>query len=274
MTFGIAPAFLAFAWGVRPVEEVAGSQLVQRLPEIGWVLTFWFVICGAARLARFNIDSGKPSSDRKHFVGLPIPGAAGVIAAIVHCIKYPVNDWMYSLIWLAIVGVAGFLMVSSVRYPSFKTFDLRSRRSYVAIIFIGHHQSTRSGLFQSPRSWRSLFFTHYPAPPRASFQRSGLTSPHPKRSMFHETRRHGGFRVAVVGSASLLGKELLAVLKERRFPITRLVTPDALDEAEPDLPVLDLTGDTRTSKSRRQKLVRPTWISCSLPDRCRQLLTR
>jgi len=137
ITFGIAPAFLAFAWGVRPVEEVAGSQLVQRLPEIGWVLTFWYVICGAARLARFNIDSLKPSTDRRHFIGLPIPGAAGVIAALVHCIKYPVNDWMYGLIWLAIVAVLGFLMVSRIRYPSFKAFDLRSRRSYLAIIFIG-----------------------------------------------------------------------------------------------------------------------------------------
>ncbi len=137
ITFGVAPAFLAFAWGVRPVEEVFGTHLVQHLRDAGWVVTFTFVICGAARLARFNIDTGKPSSDRRHFVGLPIPAAAGVIAALVHCIKWPVNDWPWSPVWLVIVGVLAFLMVSKVRYPTFKSFDLRRRRPYVAIIFIG-----------------------------------------------------------------------------------------------------------------------------------------
>lgn len=137
ITFGVAPAFLAFAWGIRPIEEVAGTQLVQHLRDVGWVITFAFVICGAARLARFNIDSGKPTSDRRHFVGLPIPGAAGVIVGLVHCIKYPVNEWIYGIVWLAIVGALAFLMVSTVRYPSFKAFDLRRRRPYFAIIFIG-----------------------------------------------------------------------------------------------------------------------------------------
>jgi len=137
ITFGIAPAFLAFAWGVRPVEEIAGTQLVRHLHDVGWVVTFAYVICGAARLARFNIQSGKPSSDRKHFVGLPIPGAAGVIAALIHCIKYPINDWVWSPAWLAIVGILAFLMVSRVRYPSFKALDLRRRRPFVAIILIG-----------------------------------------------------------------------------------------------------------------------------------------
>ena len=137
ITFGVAPAFLAFAWGIRPLEEVAGTQLVQHLREAGWVVTFAYVICGAARLARFNIDTVKPATDRKHFIGLPIPGAAGVIAALVHCIKYPVNDWIYGIVWLAIVLALAFLMVSRVRYPSFKTIDLRSRRSYVVIIFMG-----------------------------------------------------------------------------------------------------------------------------------------
>jgi CDP-diacylglycerol--serine O-phosphatidyltransferase len=137
ITFGVAPAFLAFAWGVRPVEEVFGTQLVQHLRDAGWLITFAFLICGAARLARFNVDTGKPTSDRKHFVGLPIPAAAGVIAALIHCIKWPVNDWVWSPVWLAIVGVLGFLMVSKVRYPSFKAIDLRRRRPYVVIILIG-----------------------------------------------------------------------------------------------------------------------------------------
>jgi CDP-diacylglycerol---serine O-phosphatidyltransferase len=137
ITFGVAPAFLAFAWGVRPVEEVFGTQLVQHLRDAGWVVTFAFLICGAARLARFNVDTGKPVSDRKHFVGLPIPAGAGVIAAMIHCIKWPVNEWVWSPIWLAIVSMLAFLMVSKVRYPSFKAIDLRRRRPYVVIIFIG-----------------------------------------------------------------------------------------------------------------------------------------
>jgi len=137
ITFGVAPAFLAYAWGVRAVEQVAGTQLVQHLQDAGWVITFFFVICGAARLARFNVDTGKPASDRRHFVGLPIPAAAGVIAALIHCIKYPVNDWMWSPVWLAIVIILAYLMISKVRYPSFKAFDLRRRRPYVAVILIG-----------------------------------------------------------------------------------------------------------------------------------------
>jgi CDP-diacylglycerol---serine O-phosphatidyltransferase len=137
ITFGVAPALLAYAWGVRGVEEFVGAQLFHRLLQVGWVVTFGFLICGAARLARFNIDSGKPSPDRRYFVGLPIPGAAGVIAATVHLVKYPLLAWPFSVAWLLIVGSLAFLMVSRVRYPSFKTIDLRRRRSYVIIILIG-----------------------------------------------------------------------------------------------------------------------------------------
>ena len=137
ITFGVAPAFLAYAWGVRPVEELFGTRLVQHLRDAGLVITFAFVICGAARLARFNVDTGKPASDKRSFVGLPIPAAAGVIAALIHCIKWPVNEWIWSLVWLPIVAVLAWLMVSKVRYPSFKSIDLRRRRPYVAIIFIG-----------------------------------------------------------------------------------------------------------------------------------------
>ncbi|HLW79393.1 MAG TPA: CDP-diacylglycerol--serine O-phosphatidyltransferase [Terriglobia bacterium] len=137
VTFGIAPAFLAFAWGVRPVEEVVGSHLVQHLRDAGWVLTFAFVICGAARLARFNIQTTRPAGDRRYFVGLPIPAGAGVVAAVVHWAKYPVNDWGYAVAWLGIVALLAFLMVSRVRYYSFKALDLRRPRSYMLIVLIG-----------------------------------------------------------------------------------------------------------------------------------------
>ena len=135
ITFGVAPAFLAFAWGIRPIEMVYGNEIVQHLRQAGWIITFGFVICGAARLARFNIQS--TSSDRRYFVGLPIPAGAGVVAATVHYFQYPVNDWKYGLGWLVIIGFLAFLMVSRVRYYSFKTLDLRRPRSYLVIILLG-----------------------------------------------------------------------------------------------------------------------------------------
>ncbi len=137
ITFGLAPGFLAFAWGVRPVEEVYGTQMIEHLRQFGWIVTFAYVICGAARLARFNIQSASHTSDRRYFVGLPIPAAAGVIAALIHWAKYPVNDWPYTLVWLGVVAVLSFLMVSRIRYYSFKALDLRRRRPYIAIIVIG-----------------------------------------------------------------------------------------------------------------------------------------
>jgi CDP-diacylglycerol--serine O-phosphatidyltransferase len=137
IAFGVAPALLAFAWGIWPVEEVVGPLWREHLTTIGWIITFGFVICGAARLARFNIQSVRPTVDRRHFVGLPIPAAAGVVAAIVHCRKYAIHDWNYGIGWLVLIAVLSFLMVSRVRYYSFKTLDLRRARPYVLVILIG-----------------------------------------------------------------------------------------------------------------------------------------
>ena len=133
ITFGLAPAFLAFAWGVR---SVAAGALSDQLVRLGWIVTFAYVICGAARLARFNIDKGA-TSDRRYFIGLPIPGAAGVIASVVHFYQFPITEVIYGVMWLVTVAALAFLMVSRVRYFSFKTLDLRRRRPYVTIILIG-----------------------------------------------------------------------------------------------------------------------------------------
>ncbi|HUI42013.1 MAG TPA: CDP-diacylglycerol--serine O-phosphatidyltransferase [Terriglobia bacterium] len=137
IAFGVAPALLAFAWGIRPLEELVGPLWGEHLRSVGWIVTFAFVICGAARLARFNIQSTRPATDRRHFVGLPIPAAAGVIAAVVHWRKYAVHNWNYGMGWLVLVAFLSFLMVSRVRYPSFKNLDLRRARPYAAIILIG-----------------------------------------------------------------------------------------------------------------------------------------
>jgi CDP-diacylglycerol---serine O-phosphatidyltransferase len=136
ITFGLAPAVLAYSWGVRPAIDASQFPLTNHLRAVGWMIGFVYLICGAARLARFNIDSVKPVVDRRFFVGLPIPAAAGVIAAVVHWQKDPLTSWPFAIVWLlAALGLA-FLMVSRVRYYSFKAVDLRRRRPYVTTIFI------------------------------------------------------------------------------------------------------------------------------------------
>jgi CDP-diacylglycerol--serine O-phosphatidyltransferase len=139
VTFGVAPAVLAYVWGVRAVVEPSGAtpQITQIIHAVPWILTFLYLICGAARLARFNIDTVKPSSDRRFFVGMPIPAGAGFVAAFVHFYKQPITSWQVSFAWIGIVGILGFLMVSRMRYYSFKAIDLRKRQSYLIIILIG-----------------------------------------------------------------------------------------------------------------------------------------
>ena len=137
ITFGVAPAILAYSWGIRAVSENLAPPWHHHIPPLGWIVTFAFVICGAARLGRFNIDTVKPTTDRRYFVGMPIPAAAGAIAAIVHWEKTPLVPLGYTLCWMAVVAFLAFLMVSRLRYYSFKTLDLRRRRSYIAIIFLG-----------------------------------------------------------------------------------------------------------------------------------------
>jgi len=137
ITFGLAPGLLAYSWGVRPAIDASQLPWTHHLRAAGWIVTFAYLICGAARLARFNIDSTHPGADRRYFFGLPIPAAAGVIAAVVHWEKYPLTHWLTSLAWLLAVLILAFLMVSRVRYYSFKALDLRRRRPYVTIIFIG-----------------------------------------------------------------------------------------------------------------------------------------
>ncbi|MGH9398001.1 MAG: CDP-diacylglycerol--serine O-phosphatidyltransferase [Terriglobia bacterium] len=136
IAFGIAPAFLAYAWGIQAISAAYRPDLIHYIQKAGWLVGFAFLICGAARLARFNIDRGA-TLDRRFFIGLPIPAGAGVVAAIVHFEKYPLQNWGASIIWLVIVAGAAYLMVSRVRYLSFKAIDLRKKHSYLFIILLG-----------------------------------------------------------------------------------------------------------------------------------------
>lgn len=139
ITFGIAPAVLAFAWGIRWLDPMTGPHLLDQIQRAGWFLSFLFIMCGAARLARFNITTdpvpanpGRPG--RKYFVGLPIPAGAGLVAAVVHFVKEPLFWPGWAIMWLALFTLTALLMVSRMRYYSFKDVDLRRRRRFVTVI--------------------------------------------------------------------------------------------------------------------------------------------
>jgi len=130
ITFGVAPSLLAFVWGFHFLPDTINTELRQHLVQAGGFLCFLFLIGGASRLARFNIshdpkprNPGRP--DRKYFVGMPIPAAAGLLAATVHfCSGIPVQAWWVAIMWVLLVGLTGFLMVSTWRFWSGKEIDL------------------------------------------------------------------------------------------------------------------------------------------------------
>lgn len=143
ITFGVAPALLAWMWGFRLLPAAPYAQLRSDLVRLGFVATFVFLISGAARLARFNIqvnpqpsNPGRPG--KKYFVGMPIPAAAGVVAAVVHFARgTPLTEWWLSVIWLCLLVAAAFLMVSTWRFYSFKDIDLRSQRPFRNMVLVG-----------------------------------------------------------------------------------------------------------------------------------------
>lgn len=122
VSFGVAPMVLAYTWALH------------LWPRLGWLIGFLFVICGAMRLARFNIQQSM--TDKRFFVGLPIPGAAGVVAALIFRFPEPLASRNDALPVLALVFVLSLLMVSRVRYYTFKDFDLRRRQPHLLILFL------------------------------------------------------------------------------------------------------------------------------------------
>lgn len=145
LTFGIAPAVLAYAWGY-------GSALSEgsKAHALGWLLSFMFLMCGAFRLARFNVQAIRPrvlaegtaKVDKKSFVGLPIPMAGGFIAALVHfspnplSLYSPVDAVFYSGLLMGAVALLATLMVSTVRYSSFKSVGTGRRSTRLVILGI------------------------------------------------------------------------------------------------------------------------------------------
>ena len=143
IAFGVAPAVLAWMWGFRmlPLEGDPGLRI--RVIQLGAIATFVFLLAGASRLARFNIqvnpepsNPGRPG--RKYFVGMPIPAGAGVVAAVVHLVLgNPLQIWWLSVGWGVFVFAISFLMVSTWRFFSLKGINFRQPQNFRWIIALG-----------------------------------------------------------------------------------------------------------------------------------------
>jgi len=142
ITFGVAPALLAYLWGVAAMVPSSYPLIQERVHVLGIVICFLFLISGACRLARFNIsvnpqprNPGRPG--RKYFVGMPIPAGAGVVAAVIHFESgSPIHDLWMCLVWLALIGFTGFLMVSSWRFWSGKELNFTERQPVRGVLLI------------------------------------------------------------------------------------------------------------------------------------------
>ncbi len=143
ITFGVAPAVLAWIWGFRMLPMDDNPDWRAKVIKIGAVMTFAFLLSGASRLARFNIqvnpqpsNPGRPG--RKYFVGMPIPAGAGAIAAVVHLVQgNPLQIWWLSIGWAMYLSVVAFLMVSTWRFFSLKGINFRQPQNFRWIIVMG-----------------------------------------------------------------------------------------------------------------------------------------
>ncbi|PYS69285.1 MAG: CDP-diacylglycerol--serine O-phosphatidyltransferase [Acidobacteria bacterium] len=129
VSFGLAPAILAYVWGYgTTLQDWTNAR------QLAWFVSFMFVICGGFRLARFNVQAsrprplaeGTPKVDKKSFVGLPIPVAGCLVAAIVHFaptpLKYaPHRAEVIAIVMMVLIAFLGLLMVSTLSFTSFKS---------------------------------------------------------------------------------------------------------------------------------------------------------
>ncbi len=120
ISFGIAPALLIYSWGLPGLGKFASFS------------AFFFLMCGATRLARFNIQL----KDLRHFAGLPIPAAAGFVAATVHLFKVPPEGEIFTISFAAVTYMLSLLMISTVRYPSLKHVNLGKGKAHLNVLFL------------------------------------------------------------------------------------------------------------------------------------------
>src|SRR5207248_4074009 len=141
--FVVAPSLLAYIWGFRMLPEMAHPQLREKILHIGVLVCFIFLICGASRLARFNIsinpqprNPGRPG--KKYFVGMPIPAGAGVVCSVIHFARgSPIDNPWIALVWLCLLLFTSFLMVSNWRFWSAKEITVGARHPFRLFTLIG-----------------------------------------------------------------------------------------------------------------------------------------
>jgi CDP-diacylglycerol--serine O-phosphatidyltransferase len=131
ISFGVAPAFL--------VHRIVLKDVFVSHPEVGWFIASIYLICGALRLARFNCLAAIPATGPcKEFTGFPIPAAAGLVASITLLLLaledhgYATGRWRYVLPFIMVF--LSVMMVSDVKYPSFKSIDWRTKRSFAKMV--------------------------------------------------------------------------------------------------------------------------------------------
>jgi CDP-diacylglycerol---serine O-phosphatidyltransferase len=123
ITFGLAPGIMIYLWSLKS------------LGRIGWLAAFLFMACGALRLARFNSQVGKTSGD--YFVGLPVPAAAGMAAtAVLFCHKLGIETEVNPIFILMMLYLLSFLMVSTIKYNSFKKAELFKKMNFNVLVTI------------------------------------------------------------------------------------------------------------------------------------------
>lgn len=143
LTFGIAPIALIYSWAI-------GSSFSENSSAhgLGVFLLFMYLMCGAFRLARFNLQAtrprvlqeGTPKVDKKNFVGLPIPPAAGLLASLVHFAPLPLGSYgeglaqFYTYLVMILLALLGILMVSTLKYSSMKTVGTGRRNLYLVLV--------------------------------------------------------------------------------------------------------------------------------------------
>jgi CDP-diacylglycerol--serine O-phosphatidyltransferase len=132
VSFGAAPAFL--------VHRIVLAGVFMERPQIGWFIASVYLICGAFRLARFNCLAAMSSGGGKEFLGFPIPAAAGLVASLTLFLLWiEEKGFSQSKLRFALPVLLLFLsamMVSEVKYPSFKSLDFRAKRSFFKMLII------------------------------------------------------------------------------------------------------------------------------------------
>jgi CDP-diacylglycerol--serine O-phosphatidyltransferase len=135
VSFGIAPALLAYSWGIRYLPELDSSAKMQQIGHFGWWFCLAFLVSCAWRLARFNVQGMAPGGS-KYFVGMPCPAAAGMIAATIHFFKAPIQDPRWAVAWILLALILAALMTSTIRFYSFKDLPWTRRQPSLAIVLL------------------------------------------------------------------------------------------------------------------------------------------